>query len=220
LFPILIKNANLLEICHNVSFMNFLAHLLLSGENEGVITGNYSGDFVKGLLTAEKTKDWDKDFLLGVRLHRLIDTFTDTHPVVKDTRRTVSLVHGKLGGVVLDVYFDYFLAKYFEEFSEIPLPDYVRKVYGILTMKNYLMPGPVLQMSQAMIRQDWLTSYSTLEGMDLTFKRLSRRAPFLSPISEAVEDLRANELYYHHQFEHFFPELRARTELFFRENQI
>ncbi len=44
--------------------MNFLAHILLSGENEGVMMGNYVGDFIKGRLTDEKTASWNPDYVL------------------------------------------------------------------------------------------------------------------------------------------------------------
>jgi acyl carrier protein phosphodiesterase len=220
LVPILIISANVLEICHNVSFMNFLAHLLLSGENEGVMIGNYAGDFVKGFLTEEKTKNWDKDYLLGVKLHRFIDAFTDTHAVVRDTKRTVSSVHGKLGGIVVDVYFDYFLARNFEQFSTIPLTEYAQNVYRMLSENEQMVPSSVAQMAKVMIRQDWLNAYTTLEGMELTFNRLAGRAPFLASISNAAVELRTNEVYYKHQFEEFFPELQLRAERFIRENQI
>jgi acyl carrier protein phosphodiesterase len=200
--------------------MNFLAHLLLSGESEGIMIGNYAGDFIKGFLTEEKTKDWDKNYLLGVKLHRFIDGFTDTHPVVRDTKRTVSYVHGKLGGIIVDVYFDYFLAKDFERFSTIPLTDYAHNVYRLLTENEQMIPASVAHLAKVMIRQDWLNAYATLEGIELTFNRLSGRAPFLATISNAATELRANEVYYQRQFEAFFPELQQRADRFIRENQI
>jgi acyl carrier protein phosphodiesterase len=199
--------------------MNFLAHLLLSGDKDGVIMGNYAGDFVKGRLTEEKTADWNKDYLLGVRLHRFIDSYTDAHPVVRETKRVAALAHGKLAGIILDIYFDYFLAKYFDLFSDERLEVFAGRIYLIFQKNEYLLPEQMLPMMRAMIKQDWLTTYKSLDGIELTFNRLSRRAVFLAPISTATMELRSNEAYYHLQFELFFPELQNACTLFLVGNQ-
>ena len=183
--------------------MNFLAHLLLSGNNEGVIIGNYAGDFVKGRLTEEKTLSWNQDYLIGIKLHRFIDSFTDAHPIVRETKRVVAVSHGKLAGIVLDIYFDYFLAKYFDYFSEESLGAYSQRMYTVFRDHQDLVPVEMVRMMNAMIKQDWLTAYSTIDGMALTFSRLSRRAFFLAPLSNAAVELQNNEAYYQLQFDLF-----------------
>ena len=219
MFPLFFKSTNVLEFCHNVSFMNFLAHLLLSGDNEGVIVGNYAGDFVKGRLTWEKTNGWNQDYLTGVKLHRFIDSFTDSHPIVRETKRVVALSQGKLAGIVLDIYFDYFLAKYFNYFSGESLNTYSQRMYSVFRNNEDLMPAQMVRMMHAMIDQDWLTTYATLDGMALTFYRLSRRAAFLAPVSNASTELKNSEAYYHLQFDLFFPELQAASAQFLEENR-
>ncbi|NIJ54114.1 acyl carrier protein phosphodiesterase [Dyadobacter arcticus] len=198
--------------------MNFLAHILLSGEREGVLMGNYVGDFIKGRLTEEKTVDWNQDYVLGLKLHRFIDSFTDTHPEVQEAKHLAALSLGKLAGIVMDIYFDYFLASHFSDFSKDSLSAYVHAKYAVIEKNDYLVPQDMIPMVRSMIRQDWLTSYATFEGIDLTFQRLSRRAKFLAPISNAVNDLRANEDFYYQKFQKFFPELQMRSALFIAEN--
>ena len=199
--------------------MNFLAHLLLSGNNEGVIAGNYAGDFVKGWLTEEKTRAWDSDYLTGVKLHRFIDSFTDSHPIVRETKRNVAVSEGKLAGIVLDIYFDYFLAKYFDYFREESLVDFSQRMYSVFRSSKDLIPAAMIPMMNAMIKQDWLMTYATIDGIALTFARLSRRAAFLTPISNASVELQNSEAYYHIQFTLFFPELQTACAKFLQESR-
>lgn len=198
--------------------MNFLAHILLSGENEGVMMGNYVGDFIKGRLSGEKTATWNPDYVLGLKLHRFIDSFTDTHPEVSEAKDVAAVTQGKLAGIVMDIYFDYFLAKNFEHYHKEPLFIYAHRMYSVIERNEHLIPETMVPMVRSMIRQDWLNTYATLEGIDVTFNRLSRRAAFLAPISTAVSDLRANEEFYYTKFLAFFPELRRQAGQFIAEN--
>ncbi|MCF0069922.1 acyl carrier protein phosphodiesterase [Dyadobacter sp. CY261] len=198
--------------------MNFLAHILLSGENEGVMMGNYVGDFIKGRLTEEKTANWNPNYVLGLKLHRFIDSFTDSHPEVREAKDVAAVTQGKLAGIVMDIYFDYFLAKNFAHYHGEPLRVYAHRTYSIVEKNEHLIPETMIPMVRSMIRQDWLTAYATLDGIDTTFHRLSRRAEFLAPISTAVSDLRANEAFYYTKFLSFFPELRREAGQFIIEN--
>ncbi|GGB80512.1 acyl carrier protein phosphodiesterase [Dyadobacter sediminis] len=199
--------------------MNFLAHILLSGNQEGVIMGNYVGDFIKGLLTEEKTKDWNPQYVLGLKLHRFIDSFTDTHELVREAKIRAARSNGKLAGIVTDIYFDYFLARYFQDYASEPLPVYAHHFYTIVEKNEHLIPPGMVPMVHSMIRQDWLTEYATLDGIDLTFQRLSRRAGFLAPIRTAVSELREHEDFYHEKFNRFFPELQMQSARFISGNE-
>lgn len=194
--------------------MNFLAHILLSGTKEGVIMGNYVGDFIKGRLTDEKTETWDPDFVTGLKLHRFIDFFTDKHDIVREATHRAALSQGKLAGIVMDIYFDYFLAKHFDQFSHEPLFTYTRNIYALVKNNEQHIPADMTRMAQAMIREDWLTSYATYEGVDLTFHRMSRRATYLAPLRNAMLELRVNEDFYRDKFFSFFPELQKASEEF------
>jgi acyl carrier protein phosphodiesterase len=198
--------------------MNFLAHLLLSGENEKVIIGNYVGDFIKGKLVGEKVTGWSTDFLLGVKLHRHIDMYTDEHETVREAKRMAAKVLGKTAGIAIDIYFDYFLAKYFNQFCSESLQAYSTRMYRIIEKNDSLIPDHMKSMVRSMIRQDWLNTYETLDGIKLTFERLSRRAYFLDVLVGAERDLANHEEFYHEKFNTFFPQLQAESIRFIREN--
>jgi len=198
--------------------MNFLAHLLLSGEKDGIIMGNYVGDFIKGKLTDEKTVNWNPDYVIGLKLHRFIDMFTDAHPIVREAKYKVAEVHGRLAGIIIDIYFDYFLAKNFTGFHQETLWKYSHRIYTIIEKSEYLIPEPMIPMVRSMVRQDWLNSYATIEGIDLTFNRMSRRAGFLSAIKSAAVELEKNEAFYYEKFNVFFPELTEKSSDYIAEN--
>lgn len=206
------------NFCQNVSFMNFLAHLLLSGKKDGIIMGNFVGDFIKGRLTDEKTASWNPDYVTGLKLHRHIDFFTDTHPVVKEAKRQAAIKHGKLSGIIIDIYFDYFLAKNFADFCTETLWVYAHSMYAVIEKNEELIPESMVPMARAMIRQDWLNSYNTFDGIALTFNRMSRRTGFMEPIKDAMLELRDNEEFYLEKFKIFFPELQHEAAKFIGEN--
>lgn len=180
--------------------------------------GNYAGDFIKGRLSDEKTANWNPDYVVGLKLHRFIDFFTDSHPEVLEAKDVAAVTQGKLAGIVMDIYFDYFLAKNFQNYHKEPLFQYAHRIYSVIEKNEHLVPEAMIPMVRSMIRQDWLTTYATLDGIDTTFHRLSRRAEFLAPIYSAVSDLRANEEFYYTKFLSFFPDLRKQAGQFIAEN--
>jgi acyl carrier protein phosphodiesterase len=46
----------------------------------------------------------------GITLHRAIDTFTDAHPVFRESTKVTFRYH-HYAGVIVDVFYDHFLAK-------------------------------------------------------------------------------------------------------------
>ena len=198
--------------------MNFLAHVALSGEREGVLMGNYVGDFIKGQLRPLRTQAWSADFLLGVKLHRYIDHFTDTNPGVLKGKRFLAKKHPKVAGVALDIYFDYFLANHFSEFYEEYLPQFINHTYAIITKNKNLIPTAMLPMAEAMIRHDWLVNYKEMPGIKRSFDGLSRRFAFMTAIEGAEIELQQNESVYETAFLEFYPKLKSACEDFIENN--
>ncbi|GAB2771375.1 ACP phosphodiesterase [Rhabdobacter roseus] len=199
--------------------MNFLAHLLLSGTNEEIILGNFVADFIKGRLTDEKTRSWHPDFLLGVRLHRFIDSYTDAHPVVRDMKRRIAVQHGKTAGVAGDIYFDHFLALDFNHYNQVPFSIFVDTMYALIQQKNSAIPQAMRPMAQAMIQYDWLRGYRSIDGIRRSLDGLSRRFAFMQDLRGAEKELLTHFDYYHTAFKLFFPELMQASALFILQHQ-
>jgi acyl carrier protein phosphodiesterase len=198
--------------------MNFLAHLLLSGNSENVIMGNYVADFVKGRLTEEKTRLFHPDFVQGLKLHRFIDSYTDTHPVVKEVRHRIALTHGKSASVAVDLFFDHFLAKDFSFYSGESLPGFCERMYQVIRRNGELVPDAMRPMADAMVKGHWLEGYALPDGIGKSINGLARRYSFMSSLAGAEKDLMVNFDFYQTRFQLFFPELTKATEDFLKSN--
>lgn len=197
--------------------MNILAHGYLSGRNDDLLIGNFIGDFIKGDPDHPRHKLLS-GVIAGVRLHRAIDTFTDAHPDVAAVRELLRPRCHKYAGVAVDVFFDHFLAVGFEALTIEPLGDFIQYFYRTIRLRQNSLPVDAVRMADYMIRQDWLTNYQYLEGIDRSLNGLSRRTTYPSGLDSAVEDLVTYYEEINAHFQHFWAELnehieRVRTEL-------
>ena len=188
--------------------MNYLAHAYLSGEDEEILIGNFIADAVKG----KAVNDYSDNIRRGIILHRFIDEFTDNHPMHKASRAKLHKRYSHYSGVLVDIYYDHFLAKNWLEYSDTPLNDYTSWLYASLENNTAILPERINYMLQYMIPQNWLLNYAHLKGIDRVLQGMSNRTKFDSQMEHGVEEL---ELYYaefEHEFTEFFPELIDFTE--------
>lgn len=187
--------------------MNFLAHLFLSGSDTEVIVGNFMGDAVKGRDLSRFTPDIER----GLRLHRSIDSFTDTHPMVLRGRERVHAHAGRYAAVVMDLFYDHLLAVGWDAFHPEPLPVFTNRMYALLEANEHRMPDRTRRMLPYMVAGDWLTSYATLEGIGLALEGLSRRVPHGRPMRGAERVLAEHRDAYLNEFRHFLPQVVEHT---------
>ena len=184
--------------------MNFLAHLYLSGDDPDVMTGNFIGDFVKGRQLAEK---YPPGVVSGIELHRAIDSFTDSHPVVAESKKRLRPAYRHYSGVIVDIYYDHFLAVGWGRFHDALLPDYADHCYGMLQKRMSSLPEEVQYMLPYMINGNWLVNYSKTEGIHRALSGMARRTRFDSKMEFAVNDLKQHYTLFNAEFDAFFPEL-------------
>ena len=79
--------------------MNYLAHLHLGGQRPGQLLGSLYGDFVKGRLQGQFSPEVEA----AIQLHRRIDTYTDSHPLVAAALSRFSLTRRRYAGIVIDL---------------------------------------------------------------------------------------------------------------------
>ena len=183
--------------------MNFLAHIFLSGDDEEVMIGNFIADAVKG----KDYLGYSDGIIKGVRLHRRIDAFTDSHVVVGESKRRLRPKYRKYAGIIVDMYYDHFLSKYWENYSEVSLSQFVGNAYQVFQSRIDCLPSRIQLMLPHMIEFDWLKNYAHLEGITGALGGLSRRARYDSGMEYAVSDLKQDYCKYKCEFELFFPEL-------------
>lgn len=185
--------------------MNFLAHLYLSGDNTSVMLGNFIGDFVKGKNLIEKV---GPEMAKGIELHREIDFFTDQHPIVRESKKRLRPKYRHYSGVIVDVFYDHYLAKNWKDYHHQLLPDYADRVYNLIQKNNALLPERVNMMMPYMIKGNWLVNYATLDGIHRALSGMTRRTPYESKMDESISDLKENYEEFKTEFITFFPELR------------
>ncbi|UOQ77374.1 acyl carrier protein phosphodiesterase [Hymenobacter sp. 5516J-16] len=199
--------------------MNFLAHLLLSGSPAttphyaDIVVGNFAAEAVRGragLLA------YPAAVQQGIQLHRFIDSFTDSHPVVRrTTARLRAAGLGKWAGVVADVGYDHLLARDFARYhpdAAEPLPVFARRLYTLLHQRRHELPERLQEMLHYMRLHDWLTGYAQPAGFQRALQGLSRRVPAAAVLATGAAAFLAELPAYEQDFQEFWPELRAAVE--------
>jgi len=183
--------------------MNFLAHLYLSGTSKELIIGNFIGDSVKG----RDLKHYAKKVQEGIVLHRKIDFFTDHHSIVERSKRRIRKDFRKYAPVIIDVFYDHFLASNWEEYSKEALNNYVKNTYRLLQQNSESFPERAQFMLPFMISQNWIENYKTIGGIKKALTGLAGRARFKSNMELAHISLEREYKGLGEDFQLFFPEL-------------
>src|SRR5260221_11252801 len=100
--------------------MNFLAHFYLTSGYEEITVGNFIGDFVR----SSQLEKFSPEIQKGIMIHHSIDSFTDEHSIVRESRKRLREKYYKYSVVLTDVYHDHFVAANWKDFSSQPLPDF------------------------------------------------------------------------------------------------
>ncbi len=165
--------------------------------------GNFIADFVKG----NKKDNYPDGIRKGIELHRAIDDYTDHHQITEDSKARLRPKYRKYSGVIVDLYYDHFLARYFDHYSQIPLREFTQRTYAILIDNQDILPDKVKEFLPFMIERNWLFNYATIDGIGRTLSGLSKRVSFENKMDESVEDLQTDYAIYKNEFHRFFPQL-------------
>lgn len=185
--------------------MNFLAHIYLSGSSDLIKIGNFIADGVRG----KQYLDYNSEIQKGIVLHRAIDTFTDAHPLFRKCTKRLHSEYHHYSGVIVDVFFDHFLAKNWNLYSEEPLENFVQNFYTSLTTYETHLTEKAERMKPYMIEQNWLMSYQSIEGIEKILTQMDRRTKNVSMMRNSVTELKLYYSEFEHHFTDFFEELRA-----------
>lgn len=189
--------------------MNFLAHIYLSGDNDLLKIGNFMADSVHG----KRYLDYAEDLQKGILLHRFIDTFTDAHPIYRQSRRRLYEKYGHYAGVIMDIVYDHFLAKNWNTYSEINLEEYAAQFYKSLQDNFEFLTPKTQNLLPYMINQNWLVQYASLDGLETILFQMDHRTKNRVHMHEAIAEV---QLYYselEHEFTLFMVELKAQCAI-------
>ncbi|MEM7404489.1 MAG: ACP phosphodiesterase [Pseudomonadota bacterium] len=183
--------------------INFLAHLYLAGETEADAAGALLGDFVKGPLDSA----WPVSVVAGIRLHRLIDRFTDSHPSWQASRARFPPALRRFAGVAVDVVYDHFLARSWARFHPLSLEQFAHASYAGIEVYARYFPPRLVRMFSYMVAEDWLTGYRDWPAIGRTLARMSMRSSRLSPLADTANAASGIYAELEADFLEFFPAL-------------
>ena len=189
--------------------MNWLAHALLSEPDVEARLGNILADIVKG----KDRLGLSPAFLRGIRLHQRIDAFTDTHAVVERSRARIDQKYRRVAGILVDIFYDHFLVLAWPQHSTAPLEPFIAELNREIAGYVANLPGHLHPVLDRMVADNWLGSYGTLDGIERTLRRLSRRLESrvgtTFGLESAASELVANLEGFRHDFTLFFPDLKG-----------
>lgn len=158
---------------------------------------------------------------IGAKLHRVIDSFTDAHPVVRQSIDRLQPRYHKFAGIIVDVFYDHFLAKNWVMYSpDVSLSAFSQQFYGHLLLVKPQLPSTFDRLIESITKHDWLTNYAHLEGIGWSLKGIARRAEFISGMEYALEELQKDFDLYESEFSLFFTDIQQVCQTFLKDNLI
>ena len=184
--------------------MNYLAHAYLSFNQPEILVGNMISDFVKG----KKKFDYPDLIQQGISLHRLIDSFTDSHAITARAKVAFKPYVGLYAGAFVDVVYDHFLALDTNIFSDAGLKEFAQNAYQQLTSFEYVLPESFALMLPYMKKHNWLYNYQFTWAIERSFNGITTRAAYLSKENNAFIAFLDNYALLQDCYNKFFPELK------------
>ena len=185
--------------------MNFLAHIYLSGNTDLLKIGNFMADGIRGHSYDEYPIEIQK----GILLHRSIDSFTDMHPIYRQSKHRLHEKYGHYSGVIMDIFYDHFLAKNWGKYSNENLEDYAAVFYQLLKTNYEVLTDRVKKMMPYMITRNWLICYASIDGLEIILFQMNHRTKNRVNMQESVVELQQFYTEFETEFTLFFEELRG-----------
>jgi acyl carrier protein phosphodiesterase len=185
--------------------MNFLAHFHLAWPDEGLIVGGLEGDYVKGPLRGLQPANIER----GVKLHRAIDAYTDSHPLIQQLRRELPPALRRYAGIVIDLSFDHYLSRHWSRFSTVDLPHFNCGVYRVLTAHEDTLTDGARRMLTRLVEHDLLNLYMAWETVPATAARIGQRFKRQNPFLDLDRQLSPAKGTLERTFLNFYPQLQS-----------
>lgn len=183
--------------------MNYLAHIYLSGTNDLLKIGNFMADSIKG----HDYENFDSEIKKGILLHRHIDSFTDMHPIYRQSKHRLHEKYGHYSGVIMDILYDHFLAKNWSKFSDEKLDDYANDFYQLLQDNYDILTERIKGMMPYMIARNWFVSYASIAGLEMILFQMDYKTKHRVNMQEAIVELQDFYTEFESEFFLFFEEL-------------
>ncbi|CAK9884088.1 MAG: Acyl carrier protein phosphodiesterase [Candidatus Erwinia impunctatus] len=184
--------------------MNYLAHLHLASLAGSSLLGNMMADFIRG----NPADHWPADISGGIRFHRRIDAFTDTHPDVRLARSYFRPETYRVSAITLDLIWDHFLSLHWQQIEQrITLTDFLQQTQHHLIPQLPATPPAFQKMNHALWQGRWLENYARPDYLEDVLKAMARRRPRLHALADSWQDFITHYDFFETKFWQFYPKL-------------
>ena len=188
--------------------MNYLAHAVLAKPTQYSLVGNLLGDFCKGV----DLEVLHPQVRAGLHNHRATDRYTDGHPIVKAAKAQFSPMRRRFAAVALDVLFDHFLIRHWQQFYSEPFTEYKAGLYFKLNGALPLMPVSMRETMQRVCHNDWFASYQQLPRLGQALDHIAARIRFANNFGGIINEITPRYAQLEHDFLQFYPQLQRHLE--------
>ena len=164
--------------------MNYLAHLHIANHTNTSFSGNFLGDFVKG----NPDDKYPVEIVMGIRLHRHIDSFVDKHPQVLAAKLLFPKPLRRYAPIALDMFWDHFLSLHWTQFHDLSLNKFCllaeQKIEKETKNKLLVLPERFVRVNAWVWQDKWLESYQKLDNISYALKRMATRSERMAPLGD------------------------------------
>ena len=185
--------------------MNYLAHLHLSFDDPNVELGNFIGDRVRRTMRSQ----YSDSILMGVDLHHSIDAFTDAHQITKQATAILKPHFRLYSSVIVDVFFDYFLARHWGLFHHDELELFTRRIIEHFDREFHQIPKRMQSMARWFLDHNAFLKYSTTDGIEGALRGMSRRTQFHKSLDTSMSLFHKHFDRFDALFLEFYPQLKS-----------
>jgi acyl carrier protein phosphodiesterase len=183
--------------------MNYLFHLLLSGDDDELLVGNFMGDFIKGPVG----DGYPLRVRQGIMLHRRIDSYAARDEDFRRSRLRLDPGYGHYRGVLVDLFYDHLLLTSWRHWCPLPLHDYLAAARQVVDDHEELLP-PAARRLVPLIFDEFIPLYATIDGVGQALARMSRRVTRQNPLTGSEGELAAHYPALMEDFQSFTPRLQ------------
>jgi acyl carrier protein phosphodiesterase len=190
--------------------LNYLSHLHIADQCQSSLIGNLLGDFVKG----DPNKHYYLEVSQGVRLHRFVDSFTDSHQMVVQAKSLFPNGPRRFSGIALDMFWDHCLANHWQEYHSTGLDQFCAYARKEIEAYSDPLPENFMKVTSRMWQGRWLESYQDIENIEFALQRMSLRSPRMSALVECFPYVEKNYIELEALFAAFYPEILNASKRF------
>lgn len=189
--------------------MNYLVHLYLAGDQPLRQLGSIMGDFVKGPIPST----YSAEIQVGLKLHRGIDALAQVSPSCRSSRQRIHPRFGHVRAIMVDIFYDHFLARNWRDYHAEPLEDYAARFYQVMQEQQHWLPPGLARIAPGMIERNWLIAYREKGAVDRALKHLASRLSRPTLLGQGLGELELHAAGFCKDFVQFMQEAEEKCSV-------